>query len=173
MGLGEDNLFEDTRITGTEVNYYFVCKRKLWFFTHNIQMEHNSDRVYMGRVLHEDSFKRENKEILIDGTIKLDFINKHLEIHETKMSKAVENASYYQLLYYLYYLDIKGIKDITGYIHYPKSRHKEEVFLTDENKKEMEQLIKDIIHIKQMEKPPELEPMKICKKCSYYDLCYC
>ncbi|MEM3192938.1 MAG: Dna2/Cas4 domain-containing protein, partial [Candidatus Parvarchaeota archaeon] len=35
--------------TGTQVNYYFVCKRKLWFFSHNIELESDSDLVLMGR----------------------------------------------------------------------------------------------------------------------------
>ncbi|MEM3489504.1 MAG: Dna2/Cas4 domain-containing protein, partial [Nitrososphaerota archaeon] len=36
---------EDMKFTGTQVNYYFVCKRKLWFFSHNIELESDSDLV--------------------------------------------------------------------------------------------------------------------------------
>ncbi len=32
---------------GTQINYYFVCQRKLWLFSHNLTMEHTSDTVYM------------------------------------------------------------------------------------------------------------------------------
>ncbi|MEM5882418.1 MAG: Dna2/Cas4 domain-containing protein, partial [Candidatus Aenigmatarchaeota archaeon] len=28
----------EEKITGTQVAYYIVCKRKLWFFSHYIQM---------------------------------------------------------------------------------------------------------------------------------------
>lgn len=31
--------------TGVQVNYYFVCKRKLWLFSHNIGMEKESEAV--------------------------------------------------------------------------------------------------------------------------------
>ncbi|MEJ7714024.1 MAG: Dna2/Cas4 domain-containing protein [Pyrinomonadaceae bacterium] len=34
--------------TGTEVGYYFICKKKLWWFAHGVQMEQESDRVADG-----------------------------------------------------------------------------------------------------------------------------
>lgn len=45
-------------ITGTQINYYFVCKRKLWFHTHGMDQESESDLVRNGRFLHENSYKR-------------------------------------------------------------------------------------------------------------------
>jgi CRISPR-associated exonuclease Cas4 len=53
--------------TGTEVAYYFVCARKLWFFAHNIQCEQDSDAVRHGKHIHETSYKRKKKEIDVDG----------------------------------------------------------------------------------------------------------
>ncbi len=49
-------------ITGTQINYYFVCHRKLWLFCHHIQMEHTSEFVEMGSLLHEHSYIRKRKE---------------------------------------------------------------------------------------------------------------
>jgi len=40
---------KETFYTGTQVNYYVICPRKLWFFSHFLQMEENSDIVSMGR----------------------------------------------------------------------------------------------------------------------------
>ncbi len=31
--------------TGTEVGYYFICHKKLWWFSHGVHMEHEHDRV--------------------------------------------------------------------------------------------------------------------------------
>jgi CRISPR-associated exonuclease Cas4 len=166
-------MFEDTRVTGTEVNYYFVCTKKLWFFAHGIQMEQTSDRVYMGKLMHEDSFTREDKEILIDGTIKLDFIKKSLEIHESKLSNFMQEATLFQILYYIYYLKGKGVENIKGYVHFPKSKRKEEVQLTEEYEQQLQEVIQKILDIKQSSKPPVIEEKKICKKCSYYNLCFC
>jgi len=35
-------------VRGTQINYYFVCKTKLWLFSHHIQMEQESDVVELG-----------------------------------------------------------------------------------------------------------------------------
>ena len=47
----------EARVTGTAINYLFVCPRKLWFFQNHIEMEHTSDLVSMGQLLHEESYK--------------------------------------------------------------------------------------------------------------------
>ena len=39
------------RITGVYVQYYFVCKRKLWFFSKNIKMEEKVYAVLMLEIL--------------------------------------------------------------------------------------------------------------------------
>lgn len=166
-------MFENTKVTGTEINYYFVCKRKLWFFAHGIQMEHTSDQVYIGKLMHEDTFGRENKEVLIDGVIKLDFIKKSLEIHENKLSKSMPEATLYQVLYYMYYLKNKGVDDIKGYVHYPRSKRKEEIFLTREYELKLQDIIKQVISIRNETKPIQVEKKKICNSCSYYNLCFC
>jgi CRISPR/Cas system-associated exonuclease Cas4 (RecB family) len=31
--------------TGTEVGYYFICHKKLWWFSHGVHMGHEHDRV--------------------------------------------------------------------------------------------------------------------------------
>jgi CRISPR/Cas system-associated exonuclease Cas4 (RecB family) len=37
------------RITGTKIAYYFLCKRKLWLFSHNITFEQESEDVKIGK----------------------------------------------------------------------------------------------------------------------------
>ena len=97
-------------ITGTEVAYYFVCARKLWFFAHNIQCEQESDAVRMGRHIHETSYRREKKEISIDGVIVVDWIDHDKKvIHEVKKSASMEKAHTWQLKYYMWYLEQKVV----------------------------------------------------------------
>ena len=68
------SLANDTvRVTGSEINYYMICKRKLWLFSHNIELEPESDLVKLGRLLHENRYKRKLKEVQIDR-IKVDFM---------------------------------------------------------------------------------------------------
>ncbi len=42
--------------TGTHFNYYQLCHRKLWLFANGINMEHTSDIVYDGKLIHESSY---------------------------------------------------------------------------------------------------------------------
>ncbi len=159
--------------TGTQVNYSLVCPRKLWLFSKDLDMEHTSEYVELGRLIHESSFPRQEKEILIDR-IKIDFSGRHGLIHEVKKSDAVEEAHTFQVLYYLYYLKhAKGLENIKGRIHYPKLRQTLDVELTPHHEAQLEKILEKIQTILASEQPPpRLEKISFCKKCSYYELCY-
>ena len=62
-----------TRITGVMVQYYISCQRELWFFAHGINMNFEDENILIGRLLHETTYRREKKNILIDDTISIDF----------------------------------------------------------------------------------------------------
>lgn len=157
--------------TGTQINYYFVCKRKLWFFSHNMELESDSDLVHLGKLLHEHSYKRKLKEVEV-GRIKIDFIEKTNEIHEVKRSRKIENAHVYQLLYYLYFIKKFTGKVMKGILNYPLLKKKVSVELTAEKEMEMQDLLKDVQEIINMEKPPEAEWKKYCRTCAYRELCW-
>lgn len=81
------------KFTGSQINYYFICKRKLWFFSHNIELEPESDLVKLGRLLHENSYKRKMKEVQIDR-IKVDFLeNKRVQGVGEEISDAPTNET--------------------------------------------------------------------------------
>lgn len=162
-----------SRINGSQINYYFICKTKLWLFSHNIQLEHESENVKLGKILHEDSFKRE-KDYLIDNLINVDFIKltDYIEIHEVKKTQKMEKSHEYQLLYYIYYLkNEKDIENIKGYLDYPKNRKKKEVFLTNEKEEELIRIIEDINKINS-EEIPKPQRSRICRNCAYFEFCF-
>ena len=159
-------------ITGTMVYYYFVCQRKLWYFANEINMEQNSELVSIGKILDETSYAREKKGILIDNTINIDFIKNGAVLHEVKKTKAIEDAGIWQLKYYMYYLQKRGVKTIEAKIDFPLLRETRQISLEDEDIKIIENVIKNIKEIIAQEKPPQIINEKICKKCAYYDLCY-
>lgn len=43
-------------ISGTMFYYYFVCKRKLWFFANEIQLENENEDVIIGKLIDENSY---------------------------------------------------------------------------------------------------------------------
>lgn len=161
---------QQMRITGIMVNYYYVCKRKLWLFSKNISFEHNSDRVLLGKVLHESSFSWiGRKEVLIDNMLKLDIVDDD-KIHEVKLSSKMKKADVMQLTYYLYYLRARGIEK-EGELNYPKERRREKIKLEEQNVNELEAALLEIQQILKSNSPPKMEQSAICKKCAYYDFC--
>lgn len=160
-----------TKFTGTEVGYYFVCRKKLWWFHHGIEMERENERVKMGKLVHETAYNRQKKEISIDGKIVLDWQADGV-IHEVKLSDKMEAAHEFQLLYYLFYLKGKGVENLTGQIDYPKLRHTQTVELTAEKEAELVTALTEMEPIVRLDAPPEVEFMKICHSCSYAELCW-
>lgn len=162
----------DDRITGVMVYYYFVCRRKLWYFCHDINMENENENVMIGRILDETSYERDDKHVNTDNVINIDFIREHKEIHEIKKSKAIEEAGIWQTKYYLYYLKQRGVTQLKAKIDYPLLRKNIVVELSAEDEEKMRGVLDDIILVKKRETVPQLEKKKICKKCAYYDLCF-
>ena len=160
------------QISGTMFYYYFVCKRKLWFFSNGIQLEEDNEDVILGKLIDENSYSKELKHILIDNTVNIDFIKDWKILHEVKKQKSIEEAGVWQLKYYLYFLKIRGINIEKGILDYPKLKKREEVFLSEDDEKKIKEILSEIEKITVMEKPPELEKLKICKKCAYFEYCY-
>ena len=157
--------------TGTQVGYYFICHKKLWWFAHGIHMEQENDRVKMGKLVHEQSYQRRKKELDIDGKIVLDW-REDGTVHEVKLTDKMEDAHEMQLVYYLYYLKLKGVEQLRGQIDYPKLRQTKTIKLDERNQLKIEQALADMKRIVALERAPEVEYMKICRSCSYAELCW-
>jgi len=164
---------EEMVITGVQVNYFLVCKTKLWFFSRHATMEQESDLVSLGRLIHDGSYTKSKRGEVKIGRISIDFIVKGdtLIIHEVKKSDKLEKAHKYQLLYYLYYLKRRGIK-AKGIIDYPSSRRRVKLELSEEDESEIERILNGVKEIISMENPPKPERKPYCRKCSYFELCW-
>jgi len=162
-------------VTGTHFNYYQVCKRKLWLFANGINMEHTSDLVYDGKLIHESSYPQRSEryeEIEIEG-IKIDFYDvRNKVIHEIKRSNKIERAHEWQVKYYIYVLENNGIEGVTAILEYPTMRHTAEVIFTDSDRDYIKKTESDIIELIKSEQCPDTINIKICKSCSYYEFCY-
>jgi len=161
--------------TGTHINYYFVCKRKLWLFANGINMEHTSDIVYEGKLIQDMTYPQRSEryeEVEIEGC-KIDFYDARNKIvHETKKSDKVEEAHEWQVKYYIYVLDRNGIGGVTGILEYPVLRHTSRVELTDMDREQLVEIEKDIKRIIVSHNCPPVINGKICRNCSYYEFCY-
>lgn len=159
-------------ISGLQISYLFICHTKLWYFSHQINMEQNSDLVRQGKFIHDNTYKRDKKEIRIDG-ISIDFVRKGetIELHEVKKSKRLEQAHLMQTAYYLKVFKEKGVK-ATAIIDYPLTRERKAVELTDELETQLEEAKIKIGEINALVTPPNPKNLPFCKKCSYYELCW-
>ena len=169
---------KDLRVGGTEVHYYVLCPRKLWWFSHGMEQEHvgsnaGQENVALGSLLHQTSYPdKPRKDILIDDLLRLDFTDDGA-IHEIKKSKGGQKATRYQLLYYLYYLKREKGVETTGVIDYPLQKRRETVELTPELEAEVAQIVVGVGQVREQETPPTVpEPMPLCKKCAYQELCW-
>ncbi|MGC3977179.1 MAG: CRISPR-associated protein Cas4 [Paludibacteraceae bacterium] len=162
-------------MTGTHFNYYQVCKRKLWLFANSINMEHTSDLVYDGKLIHESTYPQRSEryeELELDG-IKIDFYDaRNKVIHEIKRSDKVEHAHEWQVKYYIYVLERNGIEGVSGLLEYPTLRHTAQVALTDDDRMQIAEMGRDIERIIGSDECPPTIDSKICGQCSYYEFCY-
>ena len=162
-------------LSGTHFNYYLVCKRKLWLFANGINMEHTSDLVFEGKLIHEDSYPQRSEkyeEIEMDG-IKVDFYDpKRKVIHEIKKSNKVEVAHEWQLKYYIYVFERNGIENVTGVLEYPTLRKTQKLILSDVDREHIKKMGTEILRIISDSDCPPLQKKGICRNCSYFDFCY-
>ena len=159
----------ENRITGVMIYYYFVCRRKLWYFCHEIRMEAENEDVILGKILDESSYSKNEKHINIDNIINIDFISEHKELHEVKKSKAVEDAGIWQVKYYLYYLWKRGVKGIKGKVDYPLLKKSVIVELSENDIKTLEKIIGEITEIECMDVKNVLIMICVLYKHSIYN----
>lgn len=120
---------------GKYFNYLLVCPRKLWLYAGGLGMEHTSERVAEGTLLHETAYPSRSAryEELEVGPVKIDFYDpRERVIHEVKLSDRMEEAHLWQVKYYQLVLERIGVEGVTAILEYPSIRHTEQLgVLTD------------------------------------------
>jgi len=159
-------------VTGTLVNYYFVCKSKLWLFANKINLEDNSEDVRIGKVLHELNEDKVS-EVSIEN-IKVDKITRDYVVEVKKSDSDIEAAKW-QLLFYLYKLKQKGIVKKGRLEVFEKKKGKRKrykVVLDSKSEKKLLKILEDIEKIIKSPSPPKPVFENKCKKCAYYEYCF-
>ena len=130
-------------VTATHINYYHICRRKLWLFGNGVNMEHTSDLVTEGKL-----------------------------VHEIKKSAAKEEAHVWQVKYYLYLFEREEIEGVIGLLEYPLLRETMRVELEEGDRERLQQMEAEIRGIVGAEDCPPPLPKRKCGQCSYYEFCY-
>ena len=156
---------------GTQINYFFVCQRKLWLFTNYINFENENELVQIGRLIDETTYIRNKKRIKI-ANICIDFVDSKGKIHEIKKSKKIEQAHIQQLKYYIYILKQHGFKNLTAELNYPKLKETVSIELTAQDEENFKNIFIKMQEILASPAPPEIINKPFCKKCAYFEFCY-
>ena len=163
-------------ITATLINLYHVCHRELWLHANEIRMEHTSDTVTEGKLIGENTYTdraAKYTELELEG-IKIDYYDaRNKVVHEIKKSDKMEVAHEAQVKYYLYKLKQHGIEGATGILEYPSLRHTAQVELTDQDIVDIQRWEIEILDIINREEIHAVIHKTVCKRCSYYEFCYC
>ncbi len=175
------------RIGGMLVGYFLICPRKAWLSMRGLWMEQESEAVALGRLVDETSYTRRRKEITLtatapDGTPlvgKVDWARLDRGVlHETKKSRAVEDAHRWQLRFYLWLLKLDGAtrpdgRPFRGQINYPRLRRTEPVELMPAHEARLAEIVAALRRLAaRRTPPPRLDRRAFCRKCAFEELCY-
>ncbi|WP_245589919.1 CRISPR-associated protein Cas4 [Caldanaerobius polysaccharolyticus] len=164
---------EERRVNGTLIWYYYVCKREVWLIAHNISADQDNEFLDVGRFIHENSYKRDRKEINV-GNVKLDVLQRdegQWVVGEVKKSSKYVLSAKMQLLYYLWILKEMGI-DVKGELLFPEEKKRVEVLADEESLKELKRAEEDIVRIINQSMPPVAQRIPFCKNCAYLEFCW-
>ena len=163
----------EVNVTGTLIWYYFICKRQVWLMSRQLTPDKDNTNIALGRFFQEESYNRDMKEISL-GHIVIDVIKKddgQLIVGEVKKTSKFQESAKMQLLYYLKQLRELGI-EASGYLLFPKEKRRIEIKLTKDDEEELERVVRDILRIIYLDKPPKAEKIGYCKECGYNEICY-
>lgn len=140
---------------------------------HQIVADQDNTYLALGRLIDEDSYKRDMRRIEI-GNLIIDLVKTkdgEVLIGEVKKSSKSPEAAKLQLAYYLYFLKKNNVTS-KGILLFPKERKKIPVELSIELEKEVDQTIKEIQQLVQSETPPSKEKNRFCTHCAYREFCW-
>ena len=169
------------------IGYVLLCPRKAWLSMRGLWMEQESTTVALGRQIGASSYERETKELLLTAEApcgtplvgKIDWADLDGGVlHETKKSRAAEDAHRWQLRFYLWLLRLNGVtradgSPFRGEINYPRQRRTERVELTTDHEQRLESIVAHLRRLSEQEHPPpRIESRSFCRQCAFEELCY-
>jgi len=156
-------------------NAYNICKRQAWLMIRQLNADQDNTFLNIGKLIDETSFKREKKKVYIaDISAQIDMITKKngtLFIAEIKKSSKTLKSGEFQLKYYLYLLQQKGI-NIKGLIKIPREKKSIEIELNSNDIRKIKEVLKEANSVLEKDIPPETEKIRLCKTCAHFEFCW-
>jgi len=160
------------RINAATVQAYLVCPRQAWLLHHHIIPDQEHYLVATGRLIHQESYARQRKEIPVDNLLVIDLVEGEGVIAEVKRTSRHKEAARMQLAYYLYYLKTEKGFETKGVLLFPRERRRESLELTPELEAKVEHILAEIEELVSQPKPPRPKKIRYCKPCGYREMCW-
>ncbi|WP_286980740.1 CRISPR-associated protein Cas4 [Pseudothermotoga sp.] len=161
-------------ITGTVLLSFTVCEREAWLIAHQIEPEQSNPFIEIGRLIHTESYRKNQiREIALPG-IKIDMIYSQGQVTvvgEIKKSSKFLKGARLQLLYYLSELKKRGVH-AAGKIMIPKEKKQIDINLDDQGIKDLNQAIENVEKLVSLPKIPQKIRNAFCTKCGYEQFCW-
>jgi|AGTN01.2.fsa_nt_gi CRISPR-associated protein Cas4 len=160
-------------ISGNLVNAYYICPRKTWLYAHSVYPETNFNALAIGRLISEESYKRDKKEVEFEN-LKFDLVRASdgtVVVGEVKKSSKGIEAARKQVLFYLLKLKESGVT-ARGEILVPAERRKEDVMLSPDEETCLNNDIEKIGRLISADAPPAAVKIGYCRNCAYNDFCW-
>ncbi len=161
------------KITGSLIQAYIICPRQAWLMSRQITGDQYNEFLAIGRLYSDETYKRDKKEIRIDGNV-VDVVrgkDGELTLIEVKKSSKMLRASRMQLLHYLYSFSKKG-HTVKGEIRIPKEKKVIPVEFNDAEKRELTMIYDKIEKLIERDSVPEKKRIGACRRCSYGEFCW-
>ncbi len=137
----------------------------------NIKPDEDHQSLALGRVVHESFYTRMRKEVEAEG-MKIDVIGrKDGLIYEVKTSSKFLDATRLQLGYYLWRLELMGVK-ARGLIAVPREKRRIPVYLDDVLRNRVMSSLRGISDLCDKPLPPPPVKIPFCRRCAYRDFCW-
>lgn len=163
-------------ISASHLTYLLLCHRKLWLHHRQLRMEDNSPAVAVGKHIDRTSYRRRAskwRQLSFDG-IKIDhFDPRERLVRETKKSSKLEHVHVAQVKYYIYRLEQRGVRGVSGRIEYPRQRRATEVELTNADRQStIPNWEAEISRVCELTDCPPVVRKSYCKTCAFHDFCF-
>jgi CRISPR-associated exonuclease Cas4 len=172
--MTDNELISETiEVNGTLIWYMNICKRQVWLMSHGIVPDQENDLLFLGKFLHENSYKRQHKEVNFEN-LKFDLIDSNegnIVIGEVKKSSSAIESAELQLKYYLYRLRKYGY-NVKGVLSFPSERKRVNIELTEDDYRKIEEIELEVKKLVAEKKPPKAIKIKRCKNCAYAEQCW-
>jgi CRISPR-associated exonuclease Cas4 len=156
-------------------NAYNICHREAWLMYRNLIPDQQDENLIIGKIIDEESYARNKKHFYIpDLNAEIDMVEKKdgvLIVAEIKKSSKMIDYAVLQLKYYLYLLNLKGIK-VFGFLNIPNEKKRIKVELSNNDIQNIEETLKTMEKILISDNIPAAERKIFCTRCAYNEFCW-